>query len=367
MEDTLATLVSENSFTANIGGGNRVGKILRDLLFCRDLSCEVKPSASFADHLVFTSRAAGPPIALVGHLDTVFPPGAFEGYRRDGAFAHGPGVLDMKGGLVVVAFSLLALHEVGALSRIALRFVIVSDEEVGSPEGQMILRAVASDASAGLVFEAGRARDAIVTRRKGTAHLVATARGRAAHAGNLHHEGVNAIWALARFVDRAQGLTDYARGRTVNVGKFEGGQAHNTVAAEARAELDIRFETAADGEDLIDELASEAAAAERSVGGSRIELQGGIARKPLERTPASASLLAEYAACAMAAGLEASEAPLVGGGSDGNTLSALGVPCIDGLGPRGTGFHTPEERIEIGTLVPKAEALSRFLLGRLSS
>jgi glutamate carboxypeptidase len=102
------------------------------------------------------------------------------------------------------------------------------------------------------------------------------------------------------------------------------------------------------------------------VAGSRIELAGGIARKPLERSPASQSLYAEYATCAVAAGLGASEAPLVGGGSDGNTLSALGVPCIDGLGPRGAGFHTPEERIEVATLVPKAEALARFLLGRMA-
>jgi len=227
------------------------------------------------------------------------------------------------------------------------------------------LRAVASDATCGLVFEAGRAGDAIVTQRKGTARLVATAKGRAAHAGNQHHEGVNAIWALARFVDRAQALTDYPRGRTVNVGKIEGGHAHNTVPDLASAELDIRFETAADGEELIGELASQAAAAERSVIGARIELTGGIARKPLERTPESQALYAEYAACAVAAGLAASEAPLVGGGSDGNTLSALGVPCIDGLGPRGAGFHTAEERIEIATLVTKAEALVRFLLGRL--
>jgi glutamate carboxypeptidase len=365
MEAALAALVDENSFTANIEGGNRVGKILRDHFSHPELACEVKPSASFADHLVFSSGAAGRPVALVGHLDTVFPPGAFEGYRRDGELARGPGVLDMKGGLVVVGFALLALAHVEALSKIALRFVVVSDEEVGSPEGQAILRAVAGDALSGLVFEAGRAGDAIVTRRKGTAHLVVTSKGRAAHAGNLHHEGINAIWALARFVDRAQGLTDYKTGRTINVGKIEGGQAHNTVAATARAELDIRFETAADGEQLLEKLASEAAGAERSVSGSRIELAGGIARTPLERSPASAALYAEYAACALAAGLGASESPLVGGGSDGNTLSALGVPCIDGLGPRGAGFHTPEERIEIATLVPKAEALVRFLVGRL--
>src|SRR5258708_7592047 len=141
MEAALAALVRENSFTPNIEGGNRVGKLLSELFAHPELSCDVKPSASFADHLVFTTRASGRPIALVGHLDTVFPPHAFEGYRRDGELARGPGVLDMKGGLVVVGFALLALGHVEALSKIALRFVVVSDEEVGSPEGQIILRA----------------------------------------------------------------------------------------------------------------------------------------------------------------------------------------------------------------------------------
>jgi glutamate carboxypeptidase len=303
----------------------------------------------------------------VGHLDTVFPPGAFEGYRREGPLARGPGVLDMKGGLLVAGYALLALRHVGALAELPVRFVVVSDEEVGSPEGQGILRAAAGDAVCGLVFEAGRANDAVVTRRKGTGSVVAVAKGRAAHAGNLHHEGVSAIWALSRFIDRAQGLTDYAKGTTVNVGRVEGGEARNTVPDRARAELDIRFFTADDGERLVAELGAEAQRAAATLPGAAIELSGGISRLPLERTPESEALYAEYAACAAASGLAATEAPLVGGGSDASTLSALGIPCIDGLGPRGAGFHTKNEHIEVATLVPKAQAVVRFLLGRLTA
>ncbi|HMJ50977.1 MAG TPA: M20 family metallopeptidase [Polyangiaceae bacterium] len=365
MESALASLVEINSFTSNVEGGNRVGALLR-ALFERDaLRCEVQKSAAFADHLVFRTAAPGQPIALVGHLDTVFPPGTFQGYRREGNLARGPGVLDMKGGLLVAGFALLALDQAGLLAELAIRFVIVGDEEVGSPEGQLILTHVAGDAVCGLVFEAGRAGDAIVTRRKGTGSILAVAKGRAAHAGNLHHQGVNAIWALSRFVDCAQALTDYDRGTTVNVGRITGGNARNTVPDAARADIDIRFSSREDGDALVAALGMAASAASASLPGASIELSGGISRTPLARSLASERLCAEYAACAKTAGLGSTEAPLVGGGSDANTLSALGVPCIDALGPRGSGFHTHEEQIEIATLVPKTEALVRFLSGRL--
>jgi glutamate carboxypeptidase len=366
IERALASLVEINSYTANVEGGNRVGTALRSLFEKGPLRCEVKKSAAFADHLVFRTAAPGQPIALVGHLDTVFPPGTFEGYRRDGVLARGPGVLDMKGGLLVAGFALLALDHVGLLAEIPVRFVIVGDEEVGSPEGQRILADAAGDATCGLVFEAGRSADAIVTRRKGTGSVIAVAKGRAAHAGNMHQQGINAIWALSRFVDRAQGLTDYDRGTTVNVGRITGGNARNTVPDSARAEIDIRFLTREDGEALVEALRTAAKAAGESLHGATIELSGGISRTPLARSAASQRLCAEYAACATTAGLGSAEAPVVGGGSDANTLSALGVPCIDALGPRGSGFHTHEEQIEIATLVPKAEALVRFLLGRWS-
>jgi len=367
MEAALAPLVEINSFTDNPEGGRRVGAALRELFLMPGLTVEVVPSARYADHLVMRSRApATGGVALIGHLDTVFPPGKFEGYRRDGPIRRGPGVLDMKGGLVVIAFALRALAEAsGGLERaVPLRLVIVSDEEVGSPEGQPIIRRAIDGCGAALVFESGRDRDAIITRRKGTGAVTATAHGKAAHAGNAHAEGINAIWALARFIDRAQQLTDHARGVTVNVGKVSGGQGKNTVPDLAEAQLDIRFCARADGEALIAELERAAGEAAAGVAGARMELSGGMSRMPLERSDASARLMEEYAACARASGLGAEEAPLVGGASDASTSSSMGIPSIDGLGPRGKGFHTVEERIEVDTLVPKAQALARFLAGR---
>jgi glutamate carboxypeptidase len=363
MEEALAALVEVNSFTDNVEGGRKVGAMLREVFAIEGLTSEVVPSQRYADHLVFRSSGNGrAPLALVGHLDTVFPPGKFEGYRVDGALRRGPGVLDMKGGLVVIAWALKALAANGGLSSLPpLRLVVVSDEEVGSPEGQGVIRNAIGGASACLVFESGRQADAIITRRKGTGAITAVAKGKAAHAGNAHHEGANAIWAIARWIDRAQALTDYEKGVTVNVGKVTGGQGKNTVPDHVEALADIRFCTRADGERLFGELQRAAEKAGESVAGTKVELSGGIAREPLERSDASLALMSSYGACAKAHGLGHAEAPLVGGGSDASTSSSMGIPSIDGLGPRGKGFHTVDEFIEVSTLIPKAQALARFL------
>jgi glutamate carboxypeptidase len=367
MEAVLAPLVEVNSFTDNTDGGRNVGKLLREVFCISGIETRSVKSTRYADHLVFEtiSKVGGAPISLVGHLDTVFPPGVFEGYRRDGDLARGPGVLDMKGGLVVVAFALRALAETVGLENLPpIRVVIVSDEEVGSPEGQPVLRQALAGSSACLVFEAGRKADAIITRRKGTGAMTAVAHGKAAHAGANHKEGVNALWALAKFVDAVQALTDYDRGITVNVGVITGGQGKNTVPDRAEAQLDIRFVTVSDAEALVQSVHAAAVAASHAVPGSRIELSGGVSRFPMERTDASALLLQEYAAAATFAGLGAHEADLIGGGSDASTSSSMGIASIDGLGPRGIGFHTRDEQIEVSSLVPKAKALARFLACR---
>jgi len=240
--------------------------------------------------------------------------------------------------------------------------VIVSDEEVGSPESRSLLLARARGAACALVFESGRPGDLVVTRRKGVASHRVEARGVAAHAGNEPERGRSAIWALARFVDRAQALSDAARGLSVNVGVFHGGTSKNTVPDLAVCDVDLRYQTAADGLALEDALRS--AAREAALPGTSLALERLSARAPLERTPASAALAAEYGACQRASGLGAGEAPLAGGGSDACTTAEAGVPSVDGLGPRGAGYHTTREEVDLASLVPKAQALVRFLGGR---
>ncbi len=356
--------VEINSYTANVDGVNRVGSLLREAFSLPSLSCQVIPGAEgYGDHLVWRTAAKGAPILLVGHHDTVFPPGHFEGWREEGGRAIGPGALDMKGGLAIIRTALATLEEIGALAQLPIVVVCVADEEVGSPSSASHLRELAKGASCALVFESGRAHDMIITRRKGVGAMTVTAHGKAAHSGNNHKDGANAIWALARFVDAAQRLTDYGKGVTVNVGQFAGGTSKNTVPERAECKLDLRYETVAAAEELVAGLRAAADAA--AIPGVTLEIQGGVNRLPLERTAESAALRDEYAACARASGLGDGEAPLLGGGSDANTVAPLGVPAIDGLGPRGAGFHTTSEYVELDTFVPKAEALLRFLYGRL--
>jgi glutamate carboxypeptidase len=366
IEGALSSLVNVNSFTENVEGGNRVVALLREVFAIEGLNARVVPSERYASHLVFTSegRPGGRAVGLIGHLDTVFPPGAFEGYRVDGDLRRGPGVLDMKGGLVVVAWALRALAATGTLKKLPpVKVIIVSDEEVGSFEGAPLIRTELQGAQAALVFESGRANDAIVTSRKGTGNLDVTAKGKAAHAGNNHQDGANAVWALSRFIDKAQSLTDYARGVTVNVGKISGGQGKNTVPDVATAELDLRFVTGTDAQWLVKALFDAAADAGASVPGTQLTCVGGANRLPMERTDANVKLFEAYAQHAVKYGLNASESPRVGGGSDACTTSAMGVASIDALGPRGKGFHTRDEYIEVKTLIPRAQALAGFLAG----
>src|SRR3569623_1925204 len=318
--------VEVNSYTSNIAGVNQVGAMLQEAFALPSLGCEGVPGVEgFGDHLIRRTKAPGKPIGLVGHHDSVFPPGHFEGWREEAGRAIGPGALDMKGGLAVIHAALSALEAAGMLAHLPIAVVCVAEEEAGSPTSKPHLERIAKDAQCALVFESGRAADAIITRRKGVGAMTVTAHGKAAHAGNNHKDGANAIWALSKFVDAAQQLTAYAHA-------------------------------------LVESL--RAAARRADIAGVTLDVQGGANRRPLERTDASIKLRDEYGACAAAEGLGHGEAALLGGGSDANTVAPLGVPVIDGLGPRGAGFHTTTEYVELATFAPKIRALVRFLACR---
>jgi len=362
MEALLRRLVAPNSFTGNPAGVASVVEIVEEELRRAGVQSRRIESARFGPHLAFGAGRARSPVFLVGHTDTVFPPGTFEEYRVEGDRAVGPGTFDMKGGIAVLAFGLAAASRAGLLDRVPVAGLLVADEEVGSPESQPILRDLARGAACALVFESGRPGDLVVTRRRGVASIRAEAHGVAAHAGNEPEKGRSAIWTLARFVDRVQPLSDPARGVSVNVGTFRGGTTKNTVPEQASCEVDLRYETVEDGRALAGRI--EAAAGEAAMPGTRIELSRLAWRDPLERTEASAALAAEYGARARESGLGAGEAPLAGGGSDACTTGAAGIPSIDGLGPRGKGFHTTSEEVDLSSFVPKAQAFVRFLAGR---
>lgn len=336
-------------------------------------SVHADPSGTFADHRVYSTPGEGPAIALVGHVDTVFPRAmGFFGFMREGDVVRGPGVLDMKSGLSSILFALRAIRETSpaAFDRLAVRFVCVSDEEVGSPSSAPLFRSLAPALEGALVFEAGRKEDRIVVARKGGGVYDIDVHGRAAHSGNKHEEGVSAIHGLAILVARIEAMTDYERGVTLNVGIIEGGTAKNTVPEHARAQIDARFVRASDGawiDETLAELARDPFAyldVPPKLRALKIALRGGTTRPPMEPSDASRALREAYEAHAAAVGLGTGEAPLQGGGSDANLLSAAGVPSIDGLGPYGQHFHEREEWSSLESLRRRTEALATYLMSR---
>lgn len=367
MESFLERLVVQSSFTWNRRGVEAVANLAAGQLRALALDVELRASPRFGPHVLFSNKAQGAPVYLVGHTDTVRPPGqGQDGWRREGDRGTGPGAYDMKGGIAVMAFGLAAAKRAQLLERVPLRGMLFADEEAGAPESQPLLRTHAAGAAAGLSFEPGRPGDLLVTTRNGGGSVDVVARGLTAHAAAEPERGRSAIWSLARFIDRAQALGDRSRGRSVNVGIVSGGTIRSTVPAEARCELDLRFEQVEDGQALLEAL--QALAAEAAVPETTIEVAPVSWREPLGRTPASSALAKAYGECQRDCGLGMGEAPLLGGASAACTLGALGIPVIDGLGARGRGFEsTREETVDLGSLVPKAMALLRFLALRAAA
>jgi glutamate carboxypeptidase len=299
------------------------------------------------------------PIVLMGHCDTVFPDGtvAQRPFRIDGNQASGPGVADMKAGLVMNTFVLDALRRFGAPCPITALYT--ADEEIASPSSRPIIEAEAKGARAVFNAEPGRPSGNLVSRRKGAAFIELEVTGRAAHSGAAHAQGVSAIEAMARKIQRLHKLTDYDLGTTVNVGLMQGGQSVNTVAPRATAAIDVRFPTLNIMEKILGEVREICNCCELPGSESRILREGNFL--PLEQDQASRELLDLYAHSAAGLGLQvAGEA--TGGSADSGFTAALGTPTLCATGPVGGNAHTDEEWCRIDTIVPRAQALALTIL-----
>ena len=297
-----------------------------------------------------------PRLLIVGHFDTVFDSNtAFLGMSRMGEWVHGPGVGDMKGGLVVAQAALEGLEHAGVLDRLDVVVVHNADEEIGSPTSRDLIEALAADRDLALDFEVGRASGAMVCSRAGIGRYFVQATGRSAHAGMHHAKGRNAIVALARAVDRFAALTDYDLGTTVNVGTVAGGAKRNIVADRAHCELDIRIRLADEGPRI--HAAIEAICAELSTDGITVAARGGLGRPPWPRSDTNDTWVQHFLDVAgdLGVGVTAED---TGGGSDANFTAAMGIPTIDALGPVGEGVHTENERIKLHTLVERAKLVA---------
>jgi glutamate carboxypeptidase len=300
------------------------------------------------------------PVLLIGHLDTVWPLGTVGSrpFRVDGDVASGPGVFDMKAGLVQGLFALMALGAAGRAPRRPVVFLATPDEELGSRQSRGVVEAEARGAAAALVLEpAAGPRGALKTARKGVGWYRIAVTGRAAHAGLDPGKGVNALDEMARVVLACHALADPARGTTVNVGVASGGTRANVVAAEAVCEVDVRVS----GREEAGRVDAAIRALRPVNPEARLSVEGGLYRPPMERPDATAALLAVAREAAAALGLPDPGETAVGGGSDGNFTSALGVPTLDGLGAVGDGAHAVHEHVRLDRMVERAALVARLV------
>ena len=306
----------------------------------------------------FEGRAGGARVLLIGHMDTVFEPGtpSARPFRLDGNIATGPGVTDMKAGLLA---GLYALRAIGGVPFERLTFVANPDEEVGSPTSTPHIRAAAADADVALVLECGRANGDIVSSRKGIADQRIVVHGRAAHAGIEPEKGRHAILEAARIVREAQALNGRWPGVTFNVGTIQGGTRPNVIPDRCELAVEVRSVT---GEGLDTAIAAiRELVATTEVPGTMADVASEFSWRPMEKTDRSARLVEHTKSVAARLGFTVNDAP-TGGASDANTTAGMGVPSLDGLGPVGGNDHAPSEYLEVDSIVPRTAMLAGLLL-----
>jgi glutamate carboxypeptidase len=301
------------------------------------------------------SRSKQKPVLLLGHLDTVWPIGTLKKMpwrKADGRY-WGPGVLDMKAGVVMALAALNTLLEM-KLSRPAT-LLLNSDEEVGSPISRAITERLALESAAVLVLEPAQGL-AYKTARKGVGHYDVEVAGVGAHSGVDFEKGHSAILELAKQIQTISGFTNLPRKLTVNCGVIAGGTRSNVVASEAHAEVDVRIAKASDAA-YIEKLFRSLKVSDPHC---KLAITGGINRPPMERKAGTMALFKKGRTLAAELGFALEEAA-TGGGSDGNFTAALGVPTLDGMGAVGDGAHAAHESVVIEHLIPRTALLAAMI------
>jgi len=360
----LERIVNIDSGSYNKAGVDAVGEEIRAFLSEQGIQTERVPVEAHGDAIrAMVSAGSGQsnrPIVLMGHRDTVFPDGevARRPFKIENGRAYGPGVADMKAGLVMNSFVLAAFHKFGGAPA-PLVGLYTGDEEIGSPTSRPIIENEARQARIVFNSEPGRPTGNVVTGRKGGLFFIAEVEGVASHSGGNFEKGRSAIEEIARKVQAWHKLLDLDRGITVNVGLISGGQSVNTVAPHAECQIDVRYVKPEDRSGIIsriEEIGTKCSVPDTS---GSVRLKGEF--MPLAGTVASDAVFSHYVAAAKEVGLAVS-GEFSGGCADSGFTAGVGTPTLCATGPVGGNAHSPEEYLEVGTIVPRAQALALSIL-----
>jgi glutamate carboxypeptidase len=356
---TLERLVRLESPSTDKAAVDRCGVAVAELLAAAGAAVRTFPQTTSGDHVRAEWAGIGPQVLLLGHFDTVWPVGQLERMPMtvlDGRL-HGPGVFDMKAGIAVSIQAVRALRELHLPAPLRIVMLWTTDEEIGSGTSRELIEQEAKRSAAVLVLEPSLPGGAAKTSRKGVGEFQLQVHGVPAHAGVDPGKGASAIHELARQILAIEALQDLTHGISVNVGLVSGGSRTNVVAAEASAHIDVRVPTMADA----DRVDAALRGLRPQLSGTRLEMRGGVERPPFERSPAVIRLYQQAKEVSAALGRELGEGG-TGGGSDGNFTGALGVPTLDGLGPRGDGAHALHEHVVVEDLPWRAAFLAALLM-----
>jgi len=351
--DDLKKVVEINSYTKNKEGVNLVGEIFDEWFEALGFETTIYKRDNIGDHRHYKSLHVknSPKLLLLGHIDTVFPPGKFEYFTEDDEWVYGPGVCDMKGGNIVLLEALRQLTCKG-LKIQNIDILFVSDEETGSDDSKYLTAELAREYDYCFVYEAAGINLELVTGRKGVGTFFIDIEGKAAHAGNHYRDGTDANLELSYKLQSLVALTDLQKGTTVNIGKIEGGIGANTISPHAKMIFELRYKISQERDRVLKEI--ENIVQKSFVDGTTSTLSGGIQRDVMQTSASSLELLKKIEIITKHS-ITYEER---GGVSDANIVSSCGVVTLDGFGPYGDGDHTIKERARKSSFISRIEMSS---------
>ncbi len=359
----IKRLVQAQSPSLNKEATDFCGEVLQSLVRERlGVEAQVCHQPTLGNHLLFCIGEGPQVTSILGHFDTVWEIDEIPLREEDGKL-YGPGVLDMKAGLVQSIWAVRALMHTGSFAQHSIRIICPSDEELGSPSSRQWIEQQAHGSSRVLVAEpaVAHSNEAKIA-RKGSGRFEVRITGRAAHAGNNPEEGISAVQEMAHQILYLHALNAPEVGTTVNVGVAKGGSKINVVADEATLGVDLRVTNS----DEAVRVEAAIRACRPQLAGAKVVVTGGMSRPPMEQTPQNLALFKQAQKAVKRLGIHL-EGKAVGGGSDGNFTSALGIATLDGLGATGLGIHARHEHIIIADIALRAALMAEILLGDAGS